>query len=77
MKQSETLPLPNPGDWLTTAGTAVLLGVHRRQVERFAAAGTLTAYQPAAADTERAPVLFWRPEVEQLRDARRISRGRP
>lgn len=64
------LPLPNPGDWLTTDGAAHLLGVHRRTLMRMVDIGQLTAYEPGAGFKKTPPLMFWRPAVEALRDAR-------
>lgn len=72
---TQTLPLPNPGDWVTTEGAAWLLGVSRRTVERMAAAGTLTAYRPGAGPIERPPAMFWLPEVARVKEARLLVAG--
>jgi len=69
----QTLPLPNPGDWLTTEGAAYELGVSRRTVERMAEREVLTPYQPAGGPRETPGPMYWRPEVLRVRDARRLS----
>ncbi len=71
MKQN-TLPIPNPTDWMTTKAAAFLLGVSPRTVERLAERGTLTAYRPYGVQKEKRPVMFWRPEVNAVVDARVI-----
>lgn len=75
MKQQQTLPLPNPGDWITTKGAAFLLGVSRRTVERLAEKGALTPYRPYGALGEVTPVLFWREQVNEVLTARLMVAG--
>lgn len=74
MKQ-QTLPIPNPGDWITTMGAAFLLGVSRRTIERMAEKGVLTAYRPYGAPDEVTPVLFWRAQVNDVLTARLTVAG--
>lgn len=69
MKQ-DTLPIPNPTDWMTTKAAAFLLGVSPRTVERLAEKGVLTAYGPYGAPKEKVPAMFWRPQVNAVVDAR-------
>jgi excisionase family DNA binding protein len=75
MKHEQTLPLPNPGDWLTTDGAARLLGVHRRTVMRMADRGALTAYEPGTGYGMTAPLMFWAAEVAGVRQARERVRN--
>lgn len=70
-----TPPIPNPTDWMTIAAVAFLLGVHRRSVTRLVEKGTLKSYRPYGAAGETAPVMFWRPAVEALVDARTVLAG--
>lgn len=72
---NQTLPLPNPGDWITTMGAAFLLGVSRRTVERMAERGTLKPYRPYGAPKEVTPVLFWRQQVNDVLTARLTVAG--
>lgn len=72
---NQTLPIPNPGDWITTMGAAFLLGVSRRTVERMAERGTLTAYRPYGAPREVTSVLFWRQQVNDVLTARLTVAG--
>ncbi len=69
MKQ-DTLPIPNPTDWLTTKAAAFLLGVSRRTVERLTDKGVLTAYRPYGAPKEAVPAMYWRAQVNAVLDAR-------
>jgi excisionase family DNA binding protein len=71
MKQ-DTLPLPNPTDWLTTKAAAWLLGMSTRSVERMVERGVLRAYRPYGAQKEKVPAMFWRPEVNAVVDARTV-----
>lgn len=74
--QTQTLHLPNPGDWLTRYAAADRLGVDTRTVDRLVAAGTLTAYHPRTRPDTRCPVMFWAPEVEEVARARnRLGRS--
>lgn len=66
MNATQTPPLPNPGDWLDQNDTARLLDRSRRTIDRLVSAGILTLYEIG---TQR---LFWRAEVEQVRDAQRV-----
>lgn len=66
MNATQTLPLPNPGDWLDQNDTARRLDRSRRTIDRLVSAGILTLYDIG---TQR---LFWRAEVEQVRDAQRV-----
>jgi excisionase family DNA binding protein len=70
MKEQHAPPIPNPTEWLTLAGAAFLLGVHKTTVTRMARAGVLTGYRPYGAPKERRAVMFWRAEVNKVLDAR-------
>lgn len=75
-KHSQTaLPLPNPDDWLTRAAAAEVLGVDPATVSRMVEKRRLKAYAPATGPGDtRPPAMFWRAEVDQLREARKIAR---
>lgn len=78
--QQETLPIPNPGDWLTVSATAQALGTSRRTVMRMAARGALRDYSPIGADGEKPTVLFWWADVAKIRAAREAiaaGQGKP
>lgn len=70
---NQTLPIPNPGDWATHAGAALLLDVSTATVKRMARDGRLIAYAPMGARPDQH--LFWVPAVLQLVEA--IARSRP
>lgn len=62
------LPLPNPGDWLSPGQACKILGVSHYTLNRMAADQRLTAYRIGPNIT-----LYWRAQVETLRDARKIA----
>lgn len=68
------LQLPNPHDWLTRGAAARILGVDAATVGRMVGDGRLRGYSPDGIRGERPPVIFWRPEVEALHEARRTAR---
>lgn len=72
----QALPLPNPGDWMTGARAAELLGVDRCTISRMVADGILRAYLPQCTPNKTQRFnLFWAAEVEELRQARiRVGR---
>jgi len=70
MSYDQSLPLPNPGDWLSRMGAADVLKVSHQTIARMVQHGTLKQYAPAGA---RATAMYWRPEVEQLLAARTIA----
>lgn len=71
-----TLPLPNPGDWMTIKAAGQLLSVDERTVRRFLDKGTLTKHHPYVATDEKPPVFIWRAEALALLGARnRVSGG--
>jgi excisionase family DNA binding protein len=73
----QTLPLPNPDDWLTKGRVARQLGVSRRTVDRMVDRGALTAYSPVGAYKEKVPAMFWHADVLRVLDARlRLSGAR-
>jgi hypothetical protein len=72
---NQTLPIPNPGDWMTINSAALLLRVDRRTIGRMINKGTLTGYQPYAAPDESAPLLLWRAEVLAVLGARNRLSG--
>lgn len=74
---NQTLPLPNPGDWLAIAGAAEHLAVSRRTVERMIEDGRLTGYWIEGARDRTAAAMLWRADVERLREAlKRVRRPR-
>lgn len=77
MKDSQmTLPLPDPGAWMTIKAVARLLGVTRKTVDRMLASERLTGYSPVADPDERAPVLIWRDDAMSMLSARnRVAGG--
>ncbi len=70
-----TLPMPNPGDWMTVNAAATLLTVDRRTIDRLIDKGTLTVHRPYAGPGEKPPLLLWRAEVLQVMSARRRLAG--
>lgn len=73
---NQTLPIPNPHDWMTVSAAAQFMRVDRRTIVRMVERRTLTAHQPYAADGEKPPLLLWRDEVIVVRNARiRASAG--
>jgi excisionase family DNA binding protein len=73
---TNTLPIPNPFEWMTVAGVAQFMGVDRRTVERMITKGTLTGHKPYGADGEKVPYLIWRDEAITVRNARvRLASG--
>lgn len=72
---NQTLPLPNPGDWLTVGAAATRLRKSRRTVERYVALGTLTGYWPEGAVKRAGSAMLWRPQVLELAAALDKVRG--
>ncbi len=71
------LPIPDVSQWTTILGAAEILQLSRRQVERMIGDGILGKYRPRSATGERTPpVLLFVPQVEAMRDARRVAAGR-
>lgn len=66
-----TLPLPNPGDWVTIEWAAAHLGVDRRTVHRWIGKNVLTSYCPRVGpkETKRRHVMLWAVQVEDLKAA--------
>lgn len=76
MKDSQmTLPLPDPGSWMTIKAVACLLGVNRKTVDRMITKGLLTGYAPYSAPDEKAPTLLWRDEAMAMLSARNRVAG--
>jgi hypothetical protein len=71
----QTLPLPNPGDWISPRGAAAILRVSVRTVHRKMAAGRLTSYLPYGAVDAPSNHILWRPEVKELGKALALARG--
>lgn len=72
---NQTLPLPNPGDWMTLDGAAFLLTVSTATVRRMVRDGVLTEYRPLTRLGMRGPLMLWRPEVNRVLDARLTVRA--
>lgn len=70
-----TLPLPEPGNWMTIMAVAHLLGVNRKTVDRWIEKGTLKAYAPYAAPDERPQQMIWRDHALSLLGARKRLSG--
>lgn len=73
----QTLPLPNPGDWLTIDGAAMMLGRSKKQVIRYVAEQRIRGYRIEGSGPRLADRLLWRAEVEAFRDAQRTVRRPP
>jgi excisionase family DNA binding protein len=74
---AQTLPLPNPGDWLTIAGAMRRLHVSRRTVERMVHDGRLTGYYLEGSPRRVASAVLWRAEVMALAEALARVRSQP
>jgi excisionase family DNA binding protein len=61
--QDQTLPIPNPGDWLSATQACAIANVGRSTIYQWIKSGVLTRYEVAGSGA------FWRPEVHELRDA--------
>jgi excisionase family DNA binding protein len=72
--QTEKLPLPNPGDWITINGAAELLDCSRRTVERMVDAGTLQLHVPRHGEGERVQGWLWYAQVDEVKRARQVLR---
>jgi excisionase family DNA binding protein len=73
----QTLPLPNPEDWITVYGAAPILRTSVRTVVRMVQDGRLTGYRIAGAPDRPASRILWRPQVVELAEAmRRVSSDR-
>jgi hypothetical protein len=68
--EQQTLPLPNPKDWMTRAAAAAALSVDPRTIDRMVTDQLLKAYQPVVALHEGPRPLFWAAEVMELGYAR-------
>jgi hypothetical protein len=73
----QALPIPNPGDWLTIDGAAMLLGRSKKQVIRYVADQRIRGYRIDGAGPRLADRLLWRAEVEAFRDAQQTVRRPP
>lgn len=71
--EQQTLPIPNPGEWMTRQAGAYVLGVDPRTVDRMVADGLLTAYRPVGKPGEVVPLILWREQVRELVHARARS----
>lgn len=67
----QTLPLPNPGDWVTIDGAAVILGRSKKQVIRYVADQRIRGYRFEGAGPRLADRMIWRAELEEFKEAQR------
>jgi excisionase family DNA binding protein len=67
LDMNQRLPIPNPEEWADRTVAARLLRVSLKTVGRMADDGRLTPYRIGEC------LMFWRPEVNQLAEARRIA----
>lgn len=63
---NQTLPLPNPGDWVSVAGAAAITRTSVRTITRRIADKRLKAYLPFGAQDRPSNYILWRPEVVEL-----------
>jgi hypothetical protein len=63
---NQTLPLPNPGDWVSVAGAAAITRTSIRTITRRIADGRIKAYLPYGAADRPSNYILWRPEVREL-----------
>lgn len=68
---AQTLPIPNPEDWVTIEGAARLLGRSKQQVIRYVADQRLAGYRVYGARDRLAERLLWRADVERFKEAQR------
>jgi hypothetical protein len=73
--ENQTLPLPNPGDWISPRGAAAILRTSVRTVHRRMADGRLKSYLPYGALDLPSNHILWRPEVKELGKALALARG--
>jgi hypothetical protein len=59
----QTLPLPNPRDWVSVAGAAIITRTSARTIGRCIRDGRLTGYLPFGATDKPANYILWRPQV--------------
>lgn len=68
--QQQSLPIPNPREWMTRQGAAHALHVDPRTVDRMVEKKQLTGWRPIGAPDEQIPLLLWVAEVRELASAR-------
>lgn len=66
---AQTLPLPNPGDWVTVEGAAMIVKRSKSQVIRYMADQRLASYRIYGSRDRLAERLIWRADAEAFRDA--------
>lgn len=66
---AQTLPLPNPGDWVTVEGAARILGKSKAQVIRYVADQRLAGYRFEGARERLADRMLWKAEVLEFKAA--------
>ncbi len=66
------LPLPNPQDWLSSAGACAKLGVTRVTLLRMVEDGRLRKYTT----DDGGQTMYWLPDVMELHAARKRAAGR-
>lgn len=69
-----TLPLPNPGDWVSVAGAAAILRCSVRTVTRRVREGRLKAYLPYGARDLPNNYILWRKDVADFGKALKLVR---
>lgn len=73
----QTLPLPNPGDWVTIDGAAAILGRTKKQVIRYVADQKIRGYRFEGAGPRLADRMIWRAELEKFKAAQQTVRKPP
>lgn len=66
---NQTLPLPNPDDWISVAGAAAICRISTRTVARRVKAGAIIAHLPYGAADRPQNYILWKPSVLQFGDA--------
>jgi excisionase family DNA binding protein len=72
---NQALPFPNPGDWVSIAGAAEMLGVSGRTVARMVDDGRLRSFLPEGAFDRPANRILWRADVDDLKCALLVVSG--
>lgn len=65
----QTLPIPNPDDWVTVDGAVKILGRSKQQVVRYLADQKIRSYRIFGARDRLAERLIWRAELLEFKAA--------